>query len=162
MACILTFIVFAPIVIRLCVLFRKICINPVCQWIASLILWFIMTSALLLFAHKDINISDETCVALLSIWFFMLVTGAVLTQVLHDGIFKRICAWIFLAVVFIPPLWICFRLPGGRRYGRYFLASHFLRTHKCKPANASASKLPKRETGKIRNSKKRAVDGKNP
>ena len=165
MACILTFIVFAPIVILLCVLFLKICINPVYRRIASLILWFIMTSALLLLAHKekDINISDETCVVLLSIWFFMLVAGVILTQVLHDGIFKRICGWIFIAVVVIPPLWLCFKLPAEGRYGRCFwLAISHRRTSTSRRMHRRpASKKEKREksatvknepsTGKIRN-----------
>lgn len=123
MASILTFIVFAPIVILLCILFRKIydktieffrndSANPMYKEMAGLILWFTMCSTVFWIIRKEMNISDETCVALLSIWFLTLVAGAVLTQVLPDGRFKQIFGYVLFAVAFLPALALCCRILG--------------------------------------------------
>lgn len=164
MAYVLTFVFFAPTVILLCILLRKIYdktigllrgsfANPLYKGILGLAGWSVMWGSVFWIAHRDFNISDEACIVLLSVWFLMLVAGVVLTQVLPDGRFKRIFNWIFFAVAFIPPLWLCVRILGKGGRGNTHIWRHISRGIRGAGA-AGAAAASKKESRGNRRSKK--------
>ena len=99
---------------------------------AGIALWIAMVGVFAWFMRDELKINNKQLFAFLSIWSLAIVIFAVLVKVLPDGIFKRVCGWIFLAVAFEPLLWLCFRLLGKRRTRQQsYLASRFPRYSRC-------------------------------
>ena len=128
---------------------------------AGIALWIAMVGVFAWFMRDELKINNKQLFAFLSIWSLAIVIFAVLVKVLPDGIFKRVCGWIFLAVAFGPPLWLCFRFlrEGGR--GNNGIWRHVSRGIRCAGAAGTAAASAKKK-GKSRRSKKRTVDRGNP
>lgn len=127
---------------------------------AGIALWIAMVGMVAWFMRDELKINNEQLFAFLSIWSLAIVIFAVLVKVLPDGIFKRVCGWIFLAVAFGPPLWLCFRHLGKGGRGNNRIWRHVSRGIQCAGA-AGATAASKKERQKNRRSKKQSVDKKN-
>ena len=122
---------------------------------AGIVLWITMFGTvgwLMRDAHL-LEMSDEQLLVLLAIWVLTTVIFAALTKFLPDNIFKRICGWIFLAVAFVPPLWLCFRILGKGGRGNNCIWRHVSRGIRGAGA-AGAAAASAKKNGKSRRSKK--------
>ncbi len=100
------------------------------------------------FMRDELKINNEQLFAFLSIWSLAIVIFAVLVKVLPDGIFKRVCGWVFLAVAFGPPLWLCFRLLGKGGRGNNRIWRHVSRGIQGAGAAGAAAASKNRNGGK--------------
>ena len=119
---------------------------------AYIVLWITVlgTAGWIMRNEHLLEMSNEQLLVLLAIWLLTAVIFAALTKFLPDNIFKRICGWIFLAVLIVPSFWLLSRLrKGGPTYKRIWSRGI---TQGAGAAGAAAASAKK--NGKSRRSKK--------
>ena len=127
-------ILVSVFLISVLIVFRKTCnktieflqddsVKRIYRDAVSLVLWFALNGWLFWLVHRELNVSDEACIAILLIWFLLFVTGCFLMKILPDGNFRRTFGFIFFVVTFLPAFAACCRLLGKdfRAWGRHIM-----------------------------------------
>ena len=94
---------------------------------AGIVLWVAMFGATAWCMRDELKMSNEKLIILLLLWLLVTILLGILVKILPDGIFKRVCGWIFAAVIFIPPLWLCSRILGKGGRGNNGIWGHVSR-----------------------------------
>lgn len=140
------------------VMFPDDSVRDICKQICCIVLLLTMFGGCLWFLREEIGMSRETFSTFMLIWASMSFAFMFLAKFLPNGIYKRICVWIFITVMFLPPLYICFRILRKENSSRN-LWRHISRgLSTAGTAGAAAAKKGKKQDSK---SKKQSVDKKN-